>query len=72
MNNNFIPYVTIMTTKGELKFLIDTGANKNYISPEHVNLENSKPEEGIKVTNINGTHKINRSVSFDPLESKRN
>lgn len=65
--NNFIPYITISTTKGEMKFLIDTGANKNYISPEHVNVENAKLEKGLKVTNINGTFEIDRSVSFDPF-----
>lgn len=69
--NNFIPYITIQTTKGEMKFLIDTGANKNYISPEHVNLENAKNEECLKVVNINGTFKINKSVSFDPFSTKK-
>ncbi|XP_053686416.1 uncharacterized protein LOC128735958 [Sabethes cyaneus] len=39
-DNNFVPYITIQTSKGEMKFLIDTGANKNYISPAHVNIEN--------------------------------
>lgn len=65
--NNFIPYITIQTTKGEMKFLIDTGANKNYISPEHVNIENTKEEKGLKVTNINGTFQIKKSISFDPF-----
>lgn len=51
-----------------MKFLIDTGANKNYISPEHVRIENSKLEKGIKVTNINGTYDIDKSVSFDPFQ----
>lgn len=51
--------------------MIDTGANKNYISPNHVNIENSKPEKGIKVTNINGTHEIDKSVTFDPFQIKK-
>lgn len=50
-----------------MKFLIDTGANKNYISSEHVNMENAKDEKGLKVTNVNGTFQINKSVSFDPF-----
>lgn len=36
---NFIPYVKLQTSKGTLNFLIDTGANKSYIDPKHVNLE---------------------------------
>ena len=51
-----------------MKFLVDTGANKNYLSPDHVNIENCKTETGIKVTNIKGTHSINRSASFDPFQ----
>lgn len=66
-SNNFIPYISIYTSKGEMKFLIDTGANKNYLSPDHVNIQNCKTEKGIKVTNISGTHDINRSASFDPF-----
>ena len=64
-NNNFIPYIAIQTSKGKMKCLIDTGANKNYISPDHVNIGNCKTETGISVTNINGTHTIDKSASFD-------
>ena len=67
-NNDFIPYVGIQTSKGEMKFLIDTGSNKNYISPDHVNIENCKTEKGIRVGNINGKHSINKSASFDPFQ----
>lgn len=70
-NNNFIPYLTIQTTKGNLKFLMDTGANKNYISPKHVKLENCKDESGIHVTNISGKHEINKSASFDIFQIKK-
>lgn len=70
-NNNFIPYFEINTTKGALKFLVDTGANKNYISPDHVNLENCSTEPGIKVTNIKGTHSINKSATFDVFGIKK-
>lgn len=69
--NNFIPFFTINTTKGEMKFLVDTGANKNYISPMHVNIENCKPEKSIKVTNICGTHDITKSTSFDIFSIKK-
>lgn len=53
-----------------MKFLVDTGANKNYISPKHVNIENAKPENGI-VKNINGTHNITKSASFDVFGIKK-
>lgn len=71
MNNNFVPYLIIHTTKGNLKFLVDTGANKNYISPNHVNEENCKPETGIHVSNIRGKHKIEKSASFDVFQIKK-
>ena len=54
-----------------MKFLVDTGANKNYISPKHVNMENAKPENGT-VKNISGTHKITKSASFDIFRIKKN
>lgn len=60
-----------MTSKGELRFLIDTGANKNYISSDRVKLENCDAETGMKVTNINGTHDIKHSVSFDIFQVKK-
>lgn len=51
-----------------MKFLIDTGANKNYISSDHVNIENCKDEPVSKVTNVKGTYTINKSASFDPFQ----
>jgi hypothetical protein len=50
---------------------VDTGANKNYISPRHVNPENCKIENGIQVTNIRGKHKIEKSASFDVFQIKK-
>lgn len=54
-----------------MKFLVDTGANKNYISPRHVKTENCKIETGIQVTNIRGKHKIEKSASFDVFQIKK-
>lgn len=65
--NNFIPYVEVDTSKGLKTFLVDTGANKNYISPKHVNLEKCRFTDPIKVHNINGTHTINQFVEFNPF-----
>lgn len=50
---------------------MDTGANKNYISPRHVKPENCKIETGIQVTNIRGKHKIEKSASFDVFQIKK-
>lgn len=60
-----------MTTKGPLKFLIDTGANKNYISSDHVILENCLDEKNVTVTNINGTQSITKSASMDIFGLKK-
>lgn len=69
--SNFLPYISIMTTKGELKFLVDTGANKNYISPAHVNIENCKNEPTSTITNLSGKHTINKSASIDIFGIKK-
>lgn len=69
--SSFIPYVSIQTTKGELKFLVDTGANKNYISPIHVNIENCKDEPTSTVNNMAGQHTINKSASIDIFRIKK-
>lgn len=70
-SNSFIPYISIMTSEGELKFLVDTGANKNYISTNHVNRENCKDEPESTVTNIAGQHRINKSASIDIFQIKK-
>lgn len=68
---NCIPYVILNTTKGPLKFLIDTGANKNYISPDHVNSEKCRTTNPATIRNIQGTHIIDKYVEFNAFpESK--
>ena len=64
---NFVPHVQISTSKGFLKFLIDTGANKNYISPNHVNIDKCRFTDSINVHNINGVHTVNQFVEFNPF-----
>lgn len=68
---SFIPYVSIQTTKGELKFLVDTGANKNYISPMHVNIESCKDEPVSTISNMAGQHKVCKSASIDIFQIKK-
>lgn len=51
--------------------MIDTGANKNYISPKLVNIENCQTEKGIKVSNIRGTFDVTKSATFDPFQIKK-
>lgn len=58
---NFIPYFRFFTSKGYLNFLIDTGANKSYINPEHVKRA-SKAKCPSVVTNKNGKFTIDRIV----------
>lgn len=40
MKTDFVPFVTIESQNGPLKCLIDTGANKSFISPIHAYLDN--------------------------------
>lgn len=58
---NFIPYLGFPTTKGYLNFLIDTGANKSYINPEHVK-KSSKAKSPSIVSNQNGKFLIDKVV----------
>lgn len=55
-----------MKTKfGELKFLVDTGANKNYVDPDKIStcfLKNCTPT---RVKNINGKHNIDKCVEIE-------
>lgn len=55
------------TSKGPLRFLIDTGANKNYLDPKHVNYEKCRTTTPLKVRNVSGSHKIDRFVEFNPF-----
>lgn len=64
---NFIPYVKLQTSKGTLNFLIDTGANKSYIDPKHVNLEKCRSTQPTTVRNVSGSHKIDKFVEFNPF-----
>lgn len=60
-----MPYIKIDTELGELKLLIDTGANKNYLNPAKIQptlLKHCAPQ---KVKNINGQHDINKCVDLN-------
>lgn len=57
-----------MKTKfGTLKFLIDTGENKNYISPALVPTQIIKSCPNQTVRNISGTHRVNQFCLFNPF-----
>lgn len=62
-----MPYVKIHTNKGPLKFLIDTGANRNYISPKHVNWDRCRDTHPVKIKNVNGDHIATKFVEFNPF-----
>ncbi|XP_055639555.1 uncharacterized protein LOC129777347 [Toxorhynchites rutilus septentrionalis] len=58
--NSFLRYLNIKTQIGNLKFLVDTGSNKNYISPEHIHPTmkiNCVPH---LIKNISGSHNIDK------------
>lgn len=50
----------------DLKLLIDTGANKNYLSPRLVNRTEQLPIPAF-ISNITGKHVINNYVNFNPF-----
>lgn len=63
---NFIPYIRVPTTKGVLNFLVDTGANKSYINPEHVKRAKSIQKPSV-VTNKSGKFYIDKVVHANLL-----
>lgn len=70
---NLIPYLRVPTTKGYLNFLVDTGANKSYIRPEHVTKSKTTKRPAV-VTNKNGKFAIDRIVHinlFPESDSKK-
>lgn len=67
MIKNCIPYIEIKTSKGILKFLIDTGSNKSYIKPCHINTKNAKATENFQISTITGKININKFVLFNPF-----
>lgn len=64
-DNNFLPYITVVTELGKLKFLVDTGSNKNYIDPSVLNSNSVLQPKPITVRNIDKTHNIE---SFTELQ----
>lgn len=70
LNFNCIPYVELNSSKGILRFLVDTGANKNYIDPKHVFKSRSLTKTA-KIHTVNGIFEIDKFVRFNPFpESK--
>lgn len=68
MTNNFLPYIKIQSLKfGEIKLLIDTGANKNYISPKLVPLNVTKTCAKHSITNISGTFYVDKFTYLNPF-----
>lgn len=58
----------LKTTNGDnLKFLIDTGANKNYISSKLVKLNRCRRTTPTRVRNVSGSHIVEKYVNFNPF-----
>lgn len=56
-----------MSTKGELKLLIDSGSNRNYLSRKHVNYKNCRSTKPTTVRNVSGSHIVDKFVEFNPF-----
>lgn len=70
MKSDCVPYVELKTSKGTLRFLIDTGANKCYIKPEHVKSSRSLSKTA-KVQTVNGIFQINKFINFNPFPQSK-
>jgi hypothetical protein len=66
---NCVPYVELKTDKGTLKFLIDTGANKNNIKPNHVKKNSVGKTSTIQT--VNGTFKVDKFINFNPFPTSK-
>lgn len=66
--DSFVPYIIVESINGPLNILIDTGANKSFISPRHANLgtvyKTSKPTS---VKNVRGNFHIENCVKLNPF-----
>lgn len=66
MTHNYLPFIEFKSPRyGTLRFLIDTGANKNYISPKFIPETLKKFGPYHKIKNINGEHLVNEYVLFN-------
>lgn len=68
--NNFLPYIIIQTQAGQLKFLIDTDANRNYIDPAKITSEEILDCTPTCVNNIDGSHEINQKIKLTVFPNK--
>lgn len=72
MRNNFLPYLEIPRNVGRsLRFLIDTGANKNYITPELVPDCSIVTGPHQKIRNLSGEHCIDQYTYVNPFVNFR-
>lgn len=68
MRNNFLPYLEVQRKTGRpLKFLIDTGVNKNYITPELVSIAGIGSGPWHKIQNVSGAHVIDKFTYMNPF-----
>lgn len=66
--NNAIPYIILRTTNGdELKFLIDTGSNANYLNPRLAKVSAIKKGQIREVNTAVGKFKVDSFINFNPF-----
>lgn len=70
MKSDCVPYIELKTSKGTLRFLVDTGANKNYIKPEHVNKSRSLKTTS-NIQTVNGTFQVDKFINFNPFPQSK-
>lgn len=63
-NTDCVPYLEIETKVGILKFLVDSGSNKNYIRKELINPSNVKKSKSTEVTSVNGKFLVDSYINL--------
>lgn len=69
---NCVPYIELLSDKGPLRFLIDTGANKNYIRKDLVQEDKiKKVQKPTEVTTVNGKFIVDSFVYINLFKQSK-
>lgn len=69
INKNYLSYITVTHREIKMKLLVDTGSNKNYISPTKAELFVKKACNPLCVHDVNGIHYVTQFVSLSLFEN---
>ena len=67
---NCVPFIELKSDKGILRFLIDTGANKNYIKPTHVKNARTLSQKSF-IQTVNGKFPVDKFINFNPFPKSK-